>query len=235
MWWLSRTFHLSFFSTSTVMFVSSPNALKWSARSKAKKVLNIHLQFSFCETYLNRNSNASDLVVQSDTMASTIDIKRVEDVIEYEFHDKYLIRKALKAASKTQDEETGEIINIDDGNRRLAQLGHKLLEFILLDEWYRAGSDRGAAHLFLFLTQCIRVLTVAESTNYTITTRTSNETLAKIAKRTGIDTCIVPCERQGKDGPSTKTLKLAVTAVIGAVWIDSDNISVTSQAARKLR
>ena len=168
-------------------------------------------------------------------MANTIDIKRIEDVIEYVFHDKHLIRKALKAPTKIQDKETGEIIDIDDGNRRLAQLGQKLLEFILIDQWYRAGSDRGAAYLFPFHTECIRVLTVAESTNYTITTRTNNETLAKIAKRTGIDTCIVPCERQGKDGPSPKTLKLAVTAVIGAVWIDSDNISVVSQAARNLR
>ncbi|KAK5082572.1 hypothetical protein LTR70_007678 [Exophiala xenobiotica] len=149
-------------------------------------------------------------------MVSIIDIQRVEKVVKYEFHDKSLIRKALKAPSKIQDKGTGQILNIDDGNRGLAQLGHKLLEFILIDQWYRAGSDR-------------------ESTNHTITTKTNNDTLANIAKRTGIDTCIVPCERQGRDSPSPKTLKLAVTAVIGAVWIDSEDLSVTSHAARNLR
>ena len=79
-------------------------------------------------------------------MAHLVDVQRTEDMIEYHFSDKNLLKKALQAPVKIEDKETGKILHLDDGNRRLAQLGHKVLEVVLLDFWYHAGSDRGMDH-----------------------------------------------------------------------------------------
>lgn len=47
-----------------------------------------------------------------------------------------------------------------------------------------------------------------------------------MARRHGLDLCVHHCIRQELDGPSPKTLKLAVTALIGAVWLDSDKDAI---------
>lgn len=146
-----------------------------------------------------------------------MDVARVETMIGYHCHDPGLITQALRAPSKLQDKETGTIVQLDDGNRKLAQLGHKVLELVLMDQWYRAGSDR-------------------ENIQDTINKLVKGEYLANIAKGRGLDTCIACCERQGDSNPSPKTLKLAVTAVVAAVWLDSDrNLDAVSKVVEQLR
>lgn len=80
------------------------------------------------------------------------------------------------------------------------------------------------------------LLTIAETINETLVSSASNDHLAKVAKWRGLDMCIEVCHRQGDDPPSSKTLKLGVTAVIGAVWIDCDrDITVVADVVDCLR
>ncbi|KAK5077216.1 hypothetical protein LTR64_005303 [Lithohypha guttulata] len=149
-------------------------------------------------------------------MAHLIDLQKSEGIMQYHFKEKTLLTQALHAPVKLQDKETDKILYLDDGNRRLAQLGHKVLDLVLNDVWFHAGSDR-------------------ESVNNIVTTCTSASYLAAVARRHGLDLCVNNCVRQDLDGPSPKTLKLAVTALIGAVWLDSDkDITVVSKLVNTL-
>lgn len=164
-----------------------------------------------------------------------MDVARVETMIGYHCHDPGLITQALRAPSKLQDKETGTIVQLDDGNRKLAQLGHKVLELVLMDQWYRAGSDRGIldAPSPWYMNH---TLIGTENIQDTINKLVKGEYLANIAKGRGLDTCIACCERQGDSNPSPKTLKLAVTAVVAAVWLDSDrNLDAVSKVVEQLR
>lgn len=77
------------------------------------------------------------------TTAELINIEKAENIIEYNFHNRSLIKKALKAPVKIEDKDTGEILYHEENNRELAQLGHRVLELHLNDKWFRAGSARG--------------------------------------------------------------------------------------------
>jgi len=168
-------------------------------------------------------------------MATAVDVARVETMIGYHCHEPGLITQALRAPSKLQDKETGTIVQLDDGNRKLAQLGHKVLELVLTDQWYRAGSDRGTLDV-PSLWYMDYTLIGTENIQDTINKLAKGEYLASIAKRRGLDTCIACCERQGDSNPSPKTLKLAVTAVVAAVWLDSDrNLDAVSKVVEQLR
>lgn len=76
-------------------------------------------------------------------MAHLIDLQKSEEIMQYRFRDRVLLEQALNAPVKLQSKGTDKILYLDDGNRRLAQLGHKVLDLILNDIWFRAGSDRG--------------------------------------------------------------------------------------------
>lgn len=76
-------------------------------------------------------------------MATWIDIDRVEERIQHKFRDPELAALALTAPSKIHDKDTRDILYSDDGNRRLAQLGRRLLDFILSDILYRVGTNHG--------------------------------------------------------------------------------------------
>ena len=76
-------------------------------------------------------------------MAHNIDIERAQDILRYRFHNPNLLREALQAATRLQDETTEETLHWHDGNRGLAQLGHKVVDLVVVDVWYEAGSRRG--------------------------------------------------------------------------------------------
>jgi dsRNA-specific ribonuclease len=76
-------------------------------------------------------------------MAYNIDVQRAEQIIGYQFRDQDRLSEALEAATRVQEHTTGETIYSHDGNRRLAQLGHKVVELVLLDTWYGRGGGRG--------------------------------------------------------------------------------------------
>lgn len=76
-------------------------------------------------------------------MAYDIDVRRAEEIIGYQFRDQNRLSEALEVATRLQEHTTGETIFSSDGNRRLAQLGHKVVELVLLDTWYGRGGGRG--------------------------------------------------------------------------------------------
>lgn len=83
---------------------------------------------------------------------------------------------------------------------------------------------------------CSGILTVVETINETLIKSASNGHLAEVAKWRGLDMCIECCYRQGDNPPSSKTLKLGVTAVIGAVWIDCDrDMTIVADLVDRLR
>ena len=168
-------------------------------------------------------------------MATAIDVAIVETMIGYHCHDTGLITKALRAPTKLHNKETGTIVRLDDGNRKLAQLGHKVLELVLMDQWYRAGSDRGILDVPSLWCMNLNLIDT-ENIQDTINQMVKGKYLASIAKRRGLDICIACCERQGNGNPSPKTLKLAVAAVVAAVWLDSDkNLDAVSKVVEQLR
>lgn len=75
-------------------------------------------------------------------MAYNIDIERAEEIIGYHFRNRDRLREALQVASRIQEPATGETVYSHDGNRRLAVLGHKVVELVLLGIWYGTGGDR---------------------------------------------------------------------------------------------
>lgn len=77
-------------------------------------------------------------------MVHSIDIRRVEDIIQYQFRNTGLLAQALQAPVKIEDKSTKAVLHADEGNRMLAQLGQKVIELIVIDLWYHAGSDRGS-------------------------------------------------------------------------------------------
>ncbi len=167
-------------------------------------------------------------------MADRIDIDRAQVIIAYRFHNEDGLMKALQAPVKLQDKVTGEILGSDDGNRRLAQLGHKVVEFALHDIWYEAGGDRSKlgslSHRLIILTGPVGEV------NANVTRLGGNDVLADIAKRSGLDVCTTCCVRQGDRVPSPSTLKLTITAIIGAVWLDSNkNIDYVRAVMHELR
>lgn len=76
-------------------------------------------------------------------MAHDIDIERAEEILGYRFRNRDRLREALQIAVRIQEEATQETVYWHDGNRRLAQLGHKVVELALLDIWYGTGAGRG--------------------------------------------------------------------------------------------
>ena|SRR5271163_1938352 len=63
-----------------------------------------------------------------------------------------------------------------------------------------------------------------------------NDFLADIAQQSGLDACTTLCIRQEHQITPPATLKYTVTAVIGAVWLDSNrNFDSTVSVMQKLR
>jgi dsRNA-specific ribonuclease len=56
----------------------------------------------------------------------------------------------------------------------------------------------------------------------------------KLAREMGIDACIKFSPRQRDDPPSDTTLSNAICALIGAVWLDSQNLSAPFTAIENL-
>lgn len=154
-------------------------------------------------------------------MTHNIDIDRAQGILKHTFREPSRLSKALQAPEKIHDRETKNVVHQDDGNRPLAQLGHKVIEMVLIDQWFNAGSDRG---MYATNEKLWSMLISGSDKTQAITNKLAgNEFLAQVARRTGLDNCVRYSERQISITESPpQTLKLVTTAVVGAVWLDSD-------------
>ncbi|KIW69729.1 hypothetical protein, variant [Phialophora macrospora] len=130
------------------------------------------------------------------------DVDRAEDITRYQFRDRGLLYDALRSAIRDKDELTGEIRE-SDGNRRLAKLGFVVLELAMVDEWFR----RGMSHRELDL---LRKKFLAK------------EYLSDAAQEKALHTCLAMSQRQENMAAPPTTMKLVLSAVLGAVWLDAD-------------
>ncbi|MCJ1477247.1 hypothetical protein MMC13_005918 [Lambiella insularis] len=130
------------------------------------------------------------------------DLTRAEEITRYQFRDRGLLYEALQSATRDRDELTGEIQE-SDGNRRLAKLGIVILELAVVDEWFR----RGMSHRELDLLRK-KVL--------------SKDYLSDAAQQKALHTCLSMSRRQENIAAPPTTMKLVLSAIVAAVWLDAD-------------
>ncbi|KAB2100102.1 hypothetical protein AG0111_0g11722 [Alternaria gaisen] len=140
-------------------------------------------------------------------MAQITSAQAIERIVGYEFRSRHDdLQKALRAAGAVEEDW--------DGNRKLAQLGTALSEFLLNYLAFEAGVTRAYANDFK-------------------TRVTSNEHRASIARRTGISDHITFNEQEGAQ--SASVLAKAVNAVIAVIFFDSgQDIGVVLKTMRHL-
>ncbi|CAO1601908.1 hypothetical protein XANCAGTX0491_005546 [Xanthoria calcicola] len=122
------------------------------------------------------------------------DLAQVQNILDYRFSEFENLELALTAAGADEANH--------DGNRRMAQMGEKLIEFLLAEAAYAAGASR--AHI-----------------NENVTSAVARKHRENIAKTVGIAPFVRCCPRQGDESPSRAVLSLAVCAIVWACWLDS--------------
>jgi hypothetical protein len=76
-------------------------------------------------------------------MVHEIDVQKAQEIIQYQFRDRNLLFQALQAADRN---ELGEPY-WHDGNRRLALLGAKVVDVVVLDIWIETENNRSRFYL----------------------------------------------------------------------------------------
>lgn len=143
-------------------------------------------------------------------MASGVRLCRLQADIGYEFVDIDHLWQALTAADAVEENH--------DGNRRLAQLGDTMIHGVLVDKAYAAGASR--SKIPINVGKVGRLFTnQGAASNFIKCTATKKHRAAR-ATKLGIDACIKYSPRQQDQPPSTTVLSLAVSAIVGALWID---------------
>ena len=146
---------------------------------------------------------------QANNMETEILIAQLQYTIGYQFVQPNLLTQALTAASV---EETNY-----DGNRKLAQLGDSFIQSVLLDRAYSKGCSRSKLHNKI---ECPDSH-LQDVANDVLQNFTSKKYRVLIAKAWNINDCVKCSPRQEGQQPSKTVLSHAVSAIVGASWIDS--------------
>jgi len=132
------------------------------------------------------------------------DLQRVQTILQYTFRDQSLLIEALQAPGSNVSTVGGR--PIPDGNRRLGLLGNTVIQTMLLDEWYPT-------------------FTACSFGSRILSKGADKDSLAEVARQTGIGTCINTNPSQYDEPISPAVLKTTVAALVGAVWIDSGRVT----------
>ncbi|KAJ9607035.1 hypothetical protein H2200_008107 [Cladophialophora chaetospira] len=127
-------------------------------------------------------------------------VQKAADILGRHFRNVDYGSEALLAPHRETDQNGSEIAS--DGNRRLALLGRSVIETVLLTRWYYGGAERRSADTM-------------------INTLASKGAFADLALQNGLDSCVKRSRRQESGIMKPKTLKLTITAIIGAIFLDS--------------
>ncbi|CAG8903497.1 unnamed protein product [Penicillium egyptiacum] len=156
------------------------------------------------------------------TYLSAEDIRDVEAILGYEFHDKFLLDKAFEAAGATMAQ---------GGNQRLALIGDAALRLVLYELGYESNeptSETPSTVLPFSPSFFVPVLTVKGTMTMSQNTRATNQNL----KRLGESLCLNAYFRlnPSAQGVAPKTM-MATTmeAIIGAVYLDSGKDVMTTR------
>ncbi|KEQ73745.1 ribonuclease III, partial [Aureobasidium namibiae CBS 147.97] len=129
-------------------------------------------------------------------------LERAEAIIGYhpQKPQEYYLWEALQVAGSGHTRIVGR--SAYDGNKRLAIVGDTAMALALARPWYKKDETLGD-----WDSQRQRLL--------------SNNNLARVARESGLVDCMVVNPRNPVQA-STKLAAALVEAIVGAVWIDSD-------------
>ncbi|KAK5189252.1 hypothetical protein LTR96_011089 [Exophiala xenobiotica] len=134
------------------------------------------------------------------TLTSEYRVHKAAEILGRQFRNVNYGSEALLAPFREADQNGSEIAS--DGNRRLALLGRSVVETVLLTRWYHTGAERRSADTI-------------------INTLASKVAFADLALQNGLDSCVKRSRRQESGIMKPETLKLTITAIIGAIFLDS--------------
>ncbi|KAJ5337364.1 uncharacterized protein N7506_005386 [Penicillium brevicompactum] len=144
-------------------------------------------------------------------------IHAVEVIINYEFHDKYLLVKALEAAGATM---------AGQGNKRLALIGDAALRLVLYEFGYEDEASIRETPQYILIYFVIPCPNVDENVNEmkgdmtnAQNTRATNENLAKIGFSLGID-AYIQLNPSAQGVVPERLMATTIEAIIGAVYLD---------------
>ncbi|CAL8582170.1 hypothetical protein XPA_007841 [Xanthoria parietina] len=137
-------------------------------------------------------------------------VQGVQNVIGYTFADPYLVREAVSAA--------GSIVaagprRFPNGNKRLALLGDTILQFALAEDWYDGTEPRET---------CDRIRKSVAG----------NQNLHSVGLANNLGGFVnLAC---GGSTVAPATMAATVQAIIGAVYLDSNNMDSVKAVLRTL-
>lgn len=143
-------------------------------------------------------------------------VRKLENIIRYNFVSKRFIHQALTAAGAENENY--------DGNRKLSQIGASLVDTILALIVYGTSASRGEGFsLYIYIlvaNDAFKGCTARLRTNFA-----NKEHYAAVARQTGIVDCICYDDREGSR--SSVVLRKALNAIIAAVFLDTWNPDLT--------
>lgn len=145
-------------------------------------------------------------------------LERAEAIIGYhpQKPQEFYLWEALQVAGSGHTRIVGR--SAYDGNKRLAIVGDTAMALALARPWYKKDETLG-------LSSCrhriFHVLTAKGDWDSQRQRLLSNNNLARVARESGLVDCMVVNPRNPVQA-STKLAAALVEAIVGAVWIDSD-------------
>ncbi|KAG4427505.1 hypothetical protein IFR05_017012 [Cadophora sp. M221] len=132
---------------------------------------------------------------------SNLQQRELQRKLGYVFVDSSILLEALQAAGNGVSQIGGR--KITDGNKRLAMLGDSVLQLALLDDWFVGGDSRGTG-------------------STSLRTIGNNHNLNKRGQAFGLRKFINKHRSVVNDLVPQRTMSATVEALIGAVFIDSN-------------
>jgi dsRNA-specific ribonuclease len=154
----------------------------------------------------------------------TIDdeISRLEEIIGYVFMNKLWSAEALQMREPITFVYIGGDSHRVAHNKRLEQIGDRILDTILAKAWYETRDGHGTETVTLLLEHALthtgNLCSLEEYSNMQKDLVT-NAQLAKRGYHFGLDSCVIKAGGLRKVG--TEQMANCFEAVIGAVWMDT--------------
>ena len=154
-------------------------------------------------------------------------VQGVQSVIGYTFADPYLVREAVSAA--------GSIVaagprRFPNGNKRLALLGDTILQFALAEDWYDGTEPRGKRDHSNTVPAYDSHL--SETCDRIRKSVAGNQNLHSVGLANNLGGFVnLAC---GGSTVAPATMAATVQAIIGAVYLDSNNMDSVKAVLRTL-
>lgn len=153
------------------------------------------------------------------SLTSEYGVRKAADILDYHFRDLGIAAEALLAPHRETDQNGTEIAR--EGNRRLSLVGRSVIETVLLTRWYCSGTERREQTQMSIHFPNAKSRSFLDSADMILNTLASKDAFADLALQNGLDSCVKRSKRQETGIMKPTTLKLTITAIIGAIFLDS--------------